>query len=360
MNALKRLGGVALVLASLFAGGTAAADDLKPLSEADVLKLVEFKIPDEVIAKRVLDGGVEFPAGEEILARLKKAGASESVLAAVRKVAKPAPDEVLSLWVSRTFSSWENPLHSELSINGKSLGQFNSETDRAIAAHIKPEWNTITLTTRPQAGATKENGLIFRIGPVARKDGKRVMTKVLWEFRNSTDWSLQDGKYMHKLGPTVNEVTLTYRVFYAGLDAERRKLGEGDFALIGSPGFSSWNSPVTGTVFVNDHPVNTFLGEERQVVITPYLKAGENTIKLVSNRVKNVIADNDVKFRIGGPAEYNVTNSRFELRPVAQFEAREGWTRDPKTGQLVQPGKPDADTIEREIKFTLDKAPGKN
>ena len=116
---------------------------------------------------------------------------------------------------------------------------------------------------------------------------------------------------------------------------------------------------MNGTVFVNGHPVSTFLGRERQVVITPYLKKGENTIKLVSARVKDTVAGNDVKFQVGGPAEYNVTSGRFELKPVAQFEAMEGWKRDPKNGQLVSQAKPDADTVEREIKFTLDHEPGK-
>ena len=193
MNTLRRIGGVALVLAGVWAGGAADAADAKPLSEVDVLKLVELKIPDEVIAKRVAEGGVDFPTGEAILARLKKAGASEAVLAAVRKAAKPAAAEVMSVWVARNFSSWDNPLHSELSVNGKSLGTFTSETDKPIAEHLKPGWNTITLKTAPQAGSTKENDLIFRFGPVAKTDGKRVMTTVLWEFRNGTDWKVKDG-----------------------------------------------------------------------------------------------------------------------------------------------------------------------
>jgi hypothetical protein len=143
------------------------------------------------------------------------------------------------------------------------------------------------------------------------------------------------------------------------MELEGRKLVERDYVVIGTPGYSSWNSPVTGTVFINGQPVSTFLGHERQVVITPYLRKGENTIRLVSARVKDAIAGNDVKFRVGGPAEYNVTQGKFELKPIAQFEAMEGWKRDPKTGQLVGLAKADADTVEREIRFTLDEEPGK-
>jgi hypothetical protein len=352
---------VALVAAALIGWpGVALADPPKPLTEAQLLSLVQIKIPDDVIVKRVADGGVDFPAGDEILARLRAAGASESVLEAVRKAAKPAAEGVMSVWVARNYNSWENPLHSELSINGKSLGTFTSESDKPLADHLKPGWNTITLKTAPQPNATKSNELIFRVGPVARKDGKRVMTTVLWEFRNGTDWKHHDdGAYTHQLGPAVKEVTLNYQVYYAGMELEGRKLVERDYAVIGTPEYSSWNSPVTGTVFVNGQPVSTFLGQERQVVITPYLRKGENTIRLVSARVKDAIADNDVKFRVGGPAEYNVTQGKFELRPIAQFEAMEGWKRDPKTGQLVGLAKADADTVEREIRFTLDEEPGK-
>lgn len=360
MNALNRIGGVALVLAVLWGGGTAAAaDPPKPLSEVDVLKLVELKIPDEVIAKRVAEGGVDFPAGDDVVARLKKAGASDTVLAAVKKAAKPAAEAVISLWVEREYTSWDNPLHSALSINDKAIGTFTSDTDRALGAHLKPGWNTITLKTTPQPGATKKNQLIFRVGAVAKKDGKRVMSPTLWEFRNGTDWKYTDGKYAHQLGPDRKDVTLTFRVFYAGLEAETRKLGTGDYVLTGQQDYSSWDSPVTGTVFVNGHELSTFLGRERQVVITPYLKKGENTIKLMSARVPNVVSNNDVKFRVGGPAEYNATRGRFELQPVSQFEAMQGWKRDPKTGQLVNQVKAGADTIEREIKFTLDEEPGK-
>ena len=91
MNTLKQLCGVAMVAAALIGWpGLAQADPQQALTEAQLLTLVQVKIPDEVIAKRVTESGVDFPAGDAILARLKAAGASEAVLAAVRKVAKPA------------------------------------------------------------------------------------------------------------------------------------------------------------------------------------------------------------------------------------------------------------------------------
>jgi len=56
---------------------------------------------------------------------------------------------------------------------------------------------------------------------------------VLWEFRNETDWKLDNGKYAHPLGPDVKKVTLSYRIYYAGLQNENTNLRAGDFVLVG-------------------------------------------------------------------------------------------------------------------------------
>jgi hypothetical protein len=359
MNALMRIVGAVSVALVIGLGPSARADSPKPLTEVDLLKLVELKIPDDVITKRV-ETGVDFSADEAIFNRLKKAGASESVMTAVKKAARPAVESVLSLWVERNYHSSDNPLHSEVSINGKSIGTFTSDTDRALGEQIKSGWNTIAVKTTPQAGSTHNNHLNFRFGPVhKKKDGQRIMTPI-WEFQNGTDWKFEDGKFSHQLGPDTKEVTLTYKLYYAGLDAEKRKLGAGDYVLTGDQYYHSGNTPVVATVWVNGQALNTFLGAERQLVITSYLRKGENTIKLVSARVPNTIANNDIKCWVGGPAEYNVTKGKYELKPVVQFEAMQGWKRDNKTGQLVNQTKAGSDTIEREIRFTLDHEPGKN
>jgi hypothetical protein len=356
MKTLARLVG-AVVVVVLATGPARPADTPKPITEADLLKLVELKIPDPAIVDRVTKGGVEFAADEAVYKRLQKAGASDAVVGAVKKVAKPAPASVLSLWVQKDYG-WDNALHSELSINGKSLGTFSSDTDRPVGEYLKEGWNTLTLKTTARPGATQTNDLIFRIGPVQKKkDGQRVMNTV-WEFRNGTDWKRKDDKYTHQLGPDVKEVTLTYKVYYAGLEAEGRALRAGDYVLQGEQDYG-WNSPVTATVWVNGQAFNTFLGGKRQLVITPYLRQGKNTIKVVSQRVPNVLATNNVKCWVGGPAEYNVTKGRYELKPEVQFEAMHGWKRDNKSGQLTNTAKAGSDTIERDLEFTLDHEPGK-
>jgi hypothetical protein len=267
--------------------------------------------------------------------------------------------KTLLLSVKRIFSTWDNPLQSEFTINGKMLNIFTSDTFEPIGPYLKDGWNTITVKTTPQEPANKENGLIFEIGPAQKAPGKDewIMNPVLWKFRNETDWKLTNGKYSHPLGPDVKEVTLSYRIYYAGLQNENTKLKAGDLVLTGKPSFSTWNSPVIATVFVNGTPLNTFLLAERTVVITPFLKPGKNEIKLVSSRVKNSIKNNDIEFNIAGPAEWDVGKGQFLLKPILQFKSMQGWTLDSKTGMLVNSAKPDAESIERVIPFVLKDAP---
>jgi hypothetical protein len=153
-----------------------------------------------------LEGGasVSLPAG------------SGDVLAVLQQAVGPPPadvavDPTTTLWVQREFSSWENQLHTEMSINGTTINIFTSDTFQPVAQHLRPGWNTITLVTTPQEPATSDNGLIFRIGPAMDDErGTKVMNPVLWTFRNDTDWSLSDGVYSHPLQPDPKQVTLTY------------------------------------------------------------------------------------------------------------------------------------------------------
>ena len=91
----------------------------------------------------------------------------------------------------------------------------------------------------------------------------------------------------------------------------------------------------SGTVFVNDTPLNSFLLDTREVVITPLLKQGRNEIRIVSSRVPNAIEDNDINFEVSGPARYNALKMNFEAGPICQFKTLQSWGRDKRTGQLV-------------------------
>jgi len=265
----------------------------------------------------------------------------------------------LTIWVKKNYSSWDNPLQSEFIINGKTINIYSADTFESVQEHFKPGWNTITIKTTPQEPASKDNHLIFRIGPAAKDEAgkKMTMSPVVWQFFNGTDWKFDAGKYSHPLGPDVKEVTLTYNLYYAGVQPEEPKLKAGDYILSAQPTYNSWSTPVTATLWVNGTPFTSFTTARRQIVITPNLKQGKNEIKLVSHRVKNSIRDNDIKFDILGPAEWNVTEGKYILAPVVQFKAKQGWTLDSKSGMLINPTKPDSETIERVIPFFLKEAP---
>ena len=146
----------------------------------------------------------------------------------------------MGLWVEKNYASWDCPLHSDLSINGKAVGNFSASSDRDDRRVLEARLEHHRPDDQGPPPTDKDNQLIFRIGPVTKKDGKRTMYP-LWEFRNGTDWKHADGKFTHQLGPDTKAVTLTYKVFFAGLEAENRPVAAGDYVLSGKQNYDVWN-----------------------------------------------------------------------------------------------------------------------
>src|SRR3972149_121420 len=94
MLTMKRTSCVAAaVVVALAAVGVARPPAAAPVGEQDLIKLIELELGDPAIVGKGQKEGVAFKVNEESVARLKKAGASEAVLEAVRKAAetkKPA------------------------------------------------------------------------------------------------------------------------------------------------------------------------------------------------------------------------------------------------------------------------------
>lgn len=298
-------------------------------------------------------------ARDVVNSRRQPAGTSSPAAASQSQQASSGIAEgELMLAVTRNFTTTDSTLHSELSINGQLVNIFTADVTEAVGRYFREGWNDIRLVTTPQEPATDQNDLIFRIGP-ARRDpraGAVGMAPVLWQFRNGTDWKLgQDGRWRHALGPKVKQVQVDLRVYWAGMKEEARELEEGDLVLIVKPNFeTSWNSSVSGTVFVNGTPLTTFMQPERQVVITPYLKKGKNEIRLVSTRVTNGnVADNDLHFTIAGPARWSASEGKYVVKPLLQFKGLQGWVRDSMSGQLVNRADPGSASIERVIPLLL-------
>ena len=77
----------------------------------------------------------------------------------------------IMLWAQKNYTSWDNPLQTELSVNGNLVNIFSSETFEPVEKYLKNGWNNVTLVTRPQEPAGKDNELIFRMGPMQADPG---------------------------------------------------------------------------------------------------------------------------------------------------------------------------------------------
>ncbi len=74
-------------LTGLLAAESARAQTSKTLTEEKIIKLIELNVDDAVIGRMLQKDGVTFMADNATIDRLRKAGASEAVLTAIRKAA---------------------------------------------------------------------------------------------------------------------------------------------------------------------------------------------------------------------------------------------------------------------------------
>jgi hypothetical protein len=271
---------------------------------------------------------------------------------------KPVADAI-ELMAQRYYNLLENPLHSEVTVNGNQVDIFSGDTHKSIVKYLHEGWNAIEVITTPQQPASKDNFLTFHIGPMENSGKREVLTMrpVLWKFRNQGGWKFRDGKYSYLPNPEAKDSSRAYQVYYAGLGHEQRSLHNGDYVVVAKPEIPARDSPVTVTLFINGTPLNTFLGEDRQVVVTPLLREGKNEIRIVSVRVKNSVDNNDMRIEVGGPADYSPRQQKYLYHRILQISGTEGWHRHDKTGQLVSQKDPEADRVERTVSFVLDKAP---
>lgn len=365
MTQVKRTVTTLLLLAlPLLAGGWASAGEGKKLGEADLFKLVELKLDEKAVIAKV-EQGLDFGVDDDLLARLKKAGASEAVLAAVRKagdVKAPAGKvtDTLMLWVRKPHGSGGSFLKSEVRINDQKVGSFENDGQVRIDKYLKNGNNVITVKTAPRSPLGEyDRGLYFQVGSV-HEEGKydeQVMAPVLWQFPNYNGWNVKDGKATHDLGPDVKEVTNTFTVFYAGCDADRAKAAAGDYVLQGGPTNTASFAAAPSTVIVNGTTLTSFYGSGRQLVLTPYLKKGDNKLEIVTKRVTESLDARNYAFSVIGPMEYSVKRKTFVGISVTKFKNLEGWKEDEKTGRLVNSEDPKSDTVRQVVTFVLDEAP---
>jgi hypothetical protein len=136
MNARRTLLALALVLLGA-ACSFAQQGAKKPLSEADVLKLVKSDLEEEVIVTLIKKRGVSFKADDAALKRLKDGGVSEAVLAALR----PAEDE------AKPEASDDKPLATARTDDGLTLDVLEVRPTKNETLLIR--WRYHNPTARP-------------------------------------------------------------------------------------------------------------------------------------------------------------------------------------------------------------------
>ena len=88
MNHMRNIRMTCGAMLGLFLGLMVTAQTAKPYSEAELLKLVEL-VGEQAVLKSLAKQGINFDVNDVVLGRLKAAGASDRVLEAVKKYAKP-------------------------------------------------------------------------------------------------------------------------------------------------------------------------------------------------------------------------------------------------------------------------------
>lgn len=286
-----------------------------------------------------------------------------ALLAAAAALAAPAraADETIMLLVEKSTSS-DCALHTEVTVNGKTLGNFTSTKQVDATGLVKPGLNVITFTTTPHEPASSNNHLEFNLGPVTTspRTKKTTMRPALLTYRNNYEWKLNEdtGVFTHPFGPnpktpSKKNVTHTYHFYYAGSGPDMAEPKEGDFVLQAEAVFAR-NPSVVATVSVNGKTVGSFHGPARSLVVTDLLKPGENEIRLTTEAVANQLFHNDTSFEVLGPMAYSTAKERFLGKQVLRFKAMEGWTSDKETGVLHVKGKPGVTTYERVIRFNVE------
>src|SRR5882672_6729410 len=84
MIRMRDLTGIVLLATMVAAGSLPAGDSEKPLDNADIIKLTKLDMGDAVIIAKIKSAtAVQFATGTDDLVKLKEAGVSKAVIAAL-------------------------------------------------------------------------------------------------------------------------------------------------------------------------------------------------------------------------------------------------------------------------------------
>ena len=271
--------------------------------------------------------------------------------------AEKADFDKMYLFSKAHYDSWENGLHTEVLVNGQSAGVFKGNDAVPVGKLLKKGENVLQFRTFSAGKTEKHNGVTFAFGPAARNNqGKLVMDGSVWRYDNAPDWVFQegDGSYVHKAD---QDTPVTARVYFTGLAGEKR-LGRDQYAVLGLFDYDSWGGQVTATLYVNGVPVNSFFGKSRTVVITPLLKPGVNTIKMVVRGMEHYLGKENKLTLIAGPSKFDTKSNQFAVQPQVSQKALIDLRRN-EENKWVSVKDPNADTVTYTHELTVKDLPAK-
>ena len=137
---------------TLFAGGLAALlaqQATKPLTDQELIYLLEKKVSSKALTDMVQSYGVAFQADEGVLDRLKKAGASEALLDAIRRQAKRLDLQIQGAKPKPAAPEPEAvppPAREHLQLGQAKLKNYDYQgalVEFAEAERIRPQWDEV-------------------------------------------------------------------------------------------------------------------------------------------------------------------------------------------------------------------------
>jgi tetratricopeptide (TPR) repeat protein len=137
---------------TLFAGGLAALlaqQATKPLTDQELIYLLEKKVSSSALADMVQSYGVAFQADEGVLDRLKKAGASEALLEAIQRQAKRLDLQIQGTTPKPAAPEPEAvppPAREHLQLGQQKLKNYDYQGalgEFAEAERIRPQWEEV-------------------------------------------------------------------------------------------------------------------------------------------------------------------------------------------------------------------------
>lgn len=290
-------------------------------------------------------------------ARDQARGGADELTAAER-----AEFDLMHVYCWDNTGGYDSVLDTEVLVNGRSAGVVRPKSMTPIGRLLTKGENVIQFRTFCGCRSASDYAIfrMFDFGPARRSENQMVMDRVIWRYSNVPGWEFSKGTrtWVYKPDPDARDATVTARAYFTGLRCER--VARNDYVLHADVQFANreLTCPLTATAFVNDVPVNSVFGLGRAVSISPWLRPGANTVRLVVRGLEShLVGNNPLKLSVG-QAKFDAGAGRFRITPRFTQAAEEDLRRD-DDGKWVSAKDPKADTVTYTHELVVDEPPAK-